>query len=34
MRFDLIINTMFRSAMTKSLITINNPAILAADLEH
>jgi nucleoside-diphosphate-sugar epimerase len=27
MRFDLIINTMFRSAMTKSLITINNPAI-------
>ncbi len=27
MRFDLIINTMFRSAMMNSLITINNPAI-------
>jgi nucleoside-diphosphate-sugar epimerase len=27
MRFDLIINTMFRSAMKSSLITVNNPAI-------
>ncbi len=27
MRFDLIINTMFKHAMKKSLITINNPAI-------
>jgi nucleoside-diphosphate-sugar epimerase len=27
MRFDLIINTMFRSAITTSVITINNPAI-------
>lgn len=27
MRFDLIVNTMFRSAMTRGLITINNPSI-------
>lgn len=27
MRFDLIVNTMFRSAMTQGLITINNPSI-------
>ena len=27
MRFDLIINTMFRSAMKNSVITVNNPAI-------
>jgi nucleoside-diphosphate-sugar epimerase len=27
MRFDLIINTMFKTAMTTSKITINNPAI-------
>jgi nucleoside-diphosphate-sugar epimerase len=27
MRFDLIINTMFRSAMKNAVITVNNPAI-------
>jgi nucleoside-diphosphate-sugar epimerase len=27
MRFDLIINTMFKSAMTARLVTINNPSI-------
>jgi nucleoside-diphosphate-sugar epimerase len=27
MRFDLIVNTMFKAAMTDGLITVNNPAI-------
>ncbi len=27
MRFDLIVNTMFRAAMTQGVITINNPSI-------
>jgi len=27
MRFDLIVNTMFKSAMTQGVITINNPSI-------
>lgn len=27
MRFDLIVNTMFRAAMTEGVITINNPSI-------
>jgi nucleoside-diphosphate-sugar epimerase len=27
MRFDLIVNTMFRSAMKNAIITVNNPAI-------
>ena len=34
MRFDLIINTMFKSAMKNHVITVNNPSIWRPILEH